>query len=329
MSGKPTPESEMVREYCRIYSNMPTLTLARRLHEDMGLFDSTERARDFVRYYRGERGDKQRNKVDNAGTFTPTTKYECQASHAPTFQPVDLDVTGYGCIMADLHMPYHDKEAIEAAVEHAQKRNATRFLLILGDLLDCYQESAYCRDPRRASLDAELATVYEFLSDMTRMFDTVIFKGGNHERRHQDYIYRHAPALAGIRSLELPQLMGLPELGIEYVSWDSPIYAGEHLTLIHGHEYGRSLFSPVNAARGLFMRALECSITAHYHRTSHHDEADIRGRDISTWSVGCLCDLHPEYARLNKWNHGFMLFETDGADDWNVENHRIVQGRVR
>ena len=85
----------------------------------------------------------------------------------------------------------------------------------------------------------------------------------------------------------------------------------------------------MNAARGLFLRAKACAIGAHSHSTSQHDEPNVRGESLAAWSVGCLCDLHPEYAPLNKWNHGFALLEYRGGDDWEVENKRIVNGRVR
>ena len=35
-----------------------------------------------------------------------------------------------------------------------------------------------------------------------------------------------------------------------------------------------------------------------------------------------------EYARINKWNHGFAGLEFDG-NDFEIENKRIVKGAVR
>jgi hypothetical protein len=43
-----------------------------------------------------------------------------------------------------------------------------------------------------------------------------------------------------------------------------------------------------------------------------------------------LCDLNPEYARVNKWNHGFALVEVAKNKDFEVTNYRISpKGIVR
>ena len=86
--------------------------------------------------------------------------------------------------------------------------------------------------------------------------------------------------------------------------------------------------SPVNPARGLFLKGYECAIESHYHRTSEHTEPTLLDKVITTWSLGCLCDLHPDYAPLNKWNHGFGLLYIDDKG-WKFVNKRIVQGEVR
>ena len=42
----------------------------------------------------------------------------------------------------------------------------------------------------------------------------------------------------------------------------------------------------------------------------------------------CGCGLHPDYARRNRWNHGFATLEFDGDKWWKIHNHRILEGRV-
>lgn len=330
MSNRLSAAGRVALDYAFAFPGTPSRTLAIQLHAlEPELFPSVEHARLHIRRARKERGEKDRISRERSGTTAPCTKYEAAASLAPPFTPYQLETAGYGCIIGDVHIPYHDKGALETAINHAIKRNATDYLLINGDLMDCYQESQYERDPRKRHLAGEVEDTQKFLEQMMRIFGKVIYKGGNHERRHLSYILRNAPALAGLKGVSFPEILTLRDLGVDWVSWDDPIYAGEHLTIIHGQEYGRGTNSPVNAARGIFLKALACTIISHYHRPSHHDETDIRGRCIDTWSIGCLCGLHPEFARLNKWSHGFALFETDGADDWNLEPHRIVQGRVR
>lgn len=47
-----------------------------------------------------------------------------------------------------------------------------------------------------------------------------------------------------------------------------------------------------------------------------------------TWSTGCLCDLHPDYAPLNKWNHGFAFVEVFNGGKFEVQNLFISDGKV-
>ena len=49
---------------------------------------------------------------------------------------------------------------------------------------------------------------------------------------------------------------------------------------------------------------------------------------ITTWSTGCLCDLTPEYARLNRWNHGAAHVEISNGGDFHVTNFRIREGQL-
>ena len=322
--------SKLKRDFVAQYPNMATRPLANKLlREFPELFTDHEAARSSVRYYRGETGSVHRKIAEKSGSLMETSKYSSPDSAKEDYKPHILQVRGNGLLIGDLHIPYHDKSAVDLAVNYAIKMHATDHLIILGDLIDFYQMSKFGKDPTKRSISGEVDVAGKFLKDMTGIFGEVVYKSGNHEKRLQDYVFRNAPALVGVKGVELPIMLDVAKIGITYVNWDVPIYAGDNLTLVHGHEYGRSMFSPVNAARGLFMKALACSITAHYHRPSHHDEPNIRGKDLSTWSIGCMCQLHPEYARLNKWQHGFGLFNFEGGDEWDFSNHRIVNGRVR
>jgi hypothetical protein len=53
----------------------------------------------------------------------------------------------------------------------------------------------------------------------------------------------------------------------------------------------------------------------------------MNGNITTTWSVGCLSELHPMYMPLNKWNHGFAIVDID-KEDFQVTNKRIHNGKV-
>ena len=76
------------------------------------------------------------------------------------------------------------------------------------------------------------------------------------------------------QSLGFSHFLRLEEHGITYIPDNQQIKAGK-LNIIHGHEFGGSFFNPVNAARGLFMRAKASVLAGHNHQTSEHQEGNI------------------------------------------------------
>ena len=67
----------------------------------------------------------------------------------------------------------------------------------------------------------------------------------------------------------------------------------------------------------------------HNHTTSEHTETDMNGKIVTTWSIGCLCGLNPDYMPLNKWNHGFAIVEMDeNGEDYHFKNYRIFNGKI-
>jgi hypothetical protein len=49
---------------------------------------------------------------------------------------------------------------------------------------------------------------------------------------------------------------------------------------------------------------------------------------VTTWSLGCLCELHPAYLPINKWNWGFGIVDIEKGGDFEVRNHTIYKGKV-
>ena len=76
------------------------------------------------------------------------------------------------------------------------------------------------------------------------------------------------------------------------------------------------------------MRSKESSVIGHHHKTSEHTEKSLSGDVVTTWSIGCLCGLSPEYLPFNKWNHGFAFVEVDSDRNYKVHNKRIINGSI-
>jgi predicted phosphodiesterase len=227
-------------------------------------------------------------------------------------------------IMSDMHFPYHNIRAITESLNYGIAKNIDA-ILINGDGLDCYQLSKFNPDPRKRNMAEELDAFGQFL-DIIRNIAPVFWKFGNHCERLERLLIRNAPVLLGIEDFELESLLRCGERKIEVIKDQRIVYIGK-LPIVHGHEL-RLMGVAVNAARSLFLKTKKSALCSHLHQTSSHNESTIDDRLISTWSIGHLGDPHPEYARINKWNHGVGRIEVDGEGNFEVVNLRLINNRL-
>lgn len=331
-----TIKGQVVLEYLEKYSEekigrfMPSLTLARLIYnENMVVFKSIEDARGVIRMYRGQLGKENRNKnIENKyytkkgspGNFIPPQSEEV------SFDEYTLPYRNIG-VISDIHVPYHNEVALKAAMDYLGKQNLD-CLLINGDLIDCYQASRYVKDPRMRTLKFEIDTTNELLDMIQDCLPStkLIFKLGNHDERIETLLFTKAPELLGFPEFEYEQLLHAKERGMMIVKDQRIIKAGK-LSILHGHELGMN-GSSVNPARGAFMKTKQSCLVGHSHVTSEHTETRLDGDIITTWSTGCLCELRPRYARVNRWSHGFAHVTVEGNGDYRVKNLRIWKGKV-
>ena len=321
------------------FPDLPTLTLAKKLIADFPeLYNSVESARGAVRYYRGSKGKRNRE-IRNITDFEPAKQATAMGIPNPFFLPesdepewepyvIPPSVTRL-LVLSDVHIPYHNIEAVTLALQYGKDKGVNGIMLN-GDILDFYGLSSFEKDPRKRRFSEELEMGRQFLRILRKEFDGVpiYFKLGNHEQRYERYLRIKAPELLDVSEFRLDVLLKFGELGIELID-DMRIVHFGRLNIMHGHEFGRSVFSPVNPARGAYMRAKENCIIGHHHQTSSHAEPTMNGKVINTWSTGALCELHPTYMPINKWNRGFAYVEREPDGDFTVHNHTIINGKVR
>ena len=335
MSGsKLSYKREIADEYCDKYPEATTMALARLLHKDYPLdFNSVENARFMIRASRGE-GHKNRRSTAKTRTEKQRKQamaktYQLPESDYNEIHPLHLAKSIRNVLfLTDIHLPYQDNDALKLAIDYgiAEKVDC---VYLNGDTLDIYQASRFTKDRRLRDLAGELEMGRQFLRMLKDTFDCPIyFKIGNHEDRWQKYLMQNAPELLGIAEFKLSNLLRFGELGIVEVLSTQTAYAGK-LALLHGHEFGGTVYSPVNVARGLYTRAKESSICGHHHATSEHTEKSLSGDVVTTWSVGALCGLRPEYLPNNKWNHGFANIRIAKDGNYEVDNLRIIEGKIR
>lgn len=313
---------------CAELPDATSRTLARRLAKEFGC--TIEQARSTIRVVRGTNGKHHKSratspKAKQAAGWAP----KMPPSQAEAWEPFPLDGKRVACL-SDIHVPYHSEQALAAAVTECRKRKADT-LLLNGDTLDFYSISRWIKDPRKRDFKAELEAGKQLLSWLRGKFPRarIVYKVGNHEDRWDHYLWNHAPEICDLPNVQLPQILGMDELGIEYVDNERPCMAGK-LPVFHGHELPKGLTNPVNMARGAFLRMCDTVLVGHGHRTSTHTEPSWEHDETTTWSQGCLCDMSPRYARINKWNHGFAFIDVGAGGDFDLTNYRVnSEGKVR
>lgn len=321
------PITKMAKDLCKRFPDAPARTLARRLVADSNGAITLESARSRIRTFFGVCG-KQRHHLASVkrAARKPGQMFEMPKSKATPFLPVHLDVTGTVGIISDLHVPYHSEKAVLSAINHLKSLGIS-CLVINGDLCDFYSISRWIKDPRKRDFGQEMADCRQMIEQIRKQFPDIpiLLKQGNHEERYDHWLFQHAPELVDEPSISLPKMLKLDEYEVEYVGEHRPVMIGK-LPVLHGHELKNGISAPVNPARGAFMRTLHTVLVGHSHRSSGHCEPDMFGREIFTWSVGCLADLNPDYSRFAKYNHGFAAVHVDKSGAFDVENFRIGSG---
>lgn len=320
-------KADVAREYRKKYGwEMPNLKLARIIYnENKLLFKDVEHARVSVRAIENKLGKKNAYIITKEMPTRPKNPYNLPESDEAIYQPYDLKAKRL-LVLSDIHIPYHNIEALTCAFDFAKSEKPDAILLN-GDTLDFFGLSRFSKDPKARSFAHELKTFKEFMDVIKKTFNAKIyFKIGNHEERYFHFLWMKAHEIVGVEEFELENIIKSRAEGIEIIKDKRIIKAGD-LNIIHGHEFGGSVFSPVNIARGLFLRGKVSAMQGHNHQTSEHTESNMNGEITTTWSLGCLCELNPSYLPINRWNRGFAVVDIDGQN-FEVRNKRIHKGKI-
>ncbi len=340
--GRPKIQKRIVaEEYCTKFKKSATRTLARLLYkENITLYKNYDDARTFINVIRGKSGSFHRNssldkslyeteyKSSNSGNSNP---YKIPESYEIKREPFVLPKANKNIlVISDLHIPYHNIEAITLAIDYGKKENVDT-IIINGDLLDFYMLSRFHKDPRKRKVHEELEAARQFLQVLRFHFKgaNIYFLLGNHDVRYQMWLESKAVDLLGCEEFELGSLLRVGELGIQLIDDKTLIKAGK-LIITHGHLVIRGVFAPVNAARGAYMRAKQSVLIGHTHKISEHTETNMDGEITTTWSTGCLSELSPDYNPFaNGYAHGFAHVKiTDNEGRFSVNNIRIYKGNI-
>jgi hypothetical protein len=338
-------KTSLAREYREKYGmEMPTKKLARIMYSEHPLlFANVEHARVMLRYIEGKSGSKNANiKGIKESIFymeqpRPKNPYDLPKSEEKEYAPYIIEGSQRIAALFDVHCPYHSIEALTAALEWLSEQKPT-ILLIGGDFFDFYGLSRFMKDPDKRSPAEEIRTGVELLQAIFTALQPkkVVFKMGNHDERFEHFLWQKMGEMSGLNDLEELKEITLENIlrrrlgnkfPLDFVGDKRIIKAGD-LNIAHGHEFPSGISSPVNIARGLYLRAKANAICGHHHKTSSHTETTINDEIVITYSVGCLCELHPLYMPINSWNHGVAMITLDDNQKIDVQNKRIRNGKI-
>jgi len=228
-------------------------------------------------------------------------------------------------VLSDIHIPYEDKAALEAALAFGDSFQPD-VITLLGDTVDFYQISSFARSPMKKSVSAELKLTRQFLQDLKYRFTKakIIFYAGNHCSRLDRYLISQASEIYDLVNDLIETKLGFKELDIEYIT--EPFKIGK-LNHLHGHEKGKGMNNPEYITNVVFNFVLDHFICGHFHRSQEKIFKRIDKSIFLGTSVGYLAgDM--EYAQLNKWNQGFATVIYGDRGRFKAQNHKIFNGEV-
>ena len=323
--------TNIILDYLEKFPNAPSRTIAKKIYnENSAFFRDAENVYFRVRYYRGQTGSINRDKLKNTKfqkelkVKVMIQKLQLPESHTKTRNSFTFPT---GCkklgVFGDVHIPYHDNTALEVMFKKFEEEKVDS-IFINGDLLDFYQLSFHEKDPREVHFKGEIEAGKEFLAYIRNRFPDIpiYYITGNHENRFERYLRIKASELLDIDECRLDVILHVAEYRIEYLPFRSKVVFGDY-TIEHGDKIPGA--GGVVPARTLLMRLKSNSIVNHFHKSSESSQR-IYGvgepTNIRAYSLGCMCDLAPEYMEINEWNHGFCIMSKI-KDKVSVSNYKI------
>jgi len=225
---KDTIEEYMTEFIGRDFANR---TLARRIvSENPNLFEpkDVEKVRLSILYKRGAIGPEHlkyarpeyKRDVKSVGDFI---KKHLKKSVEPKNRTFILPKKHKKVlILSDLHIPYHNIESIQIALEYGMEAQVDA-IYINGDLIDFAKISRWAKDPTKPNVQVEVDMVQDFLYGLSCFGLPIYYKMGNHEDRWNAYLLQNAPELYDFDLLQIDTILNLDEFGVELI--DSRVIA--------------------------------------------------------------------------------------------------------
>lgn len=227
-------------------------------------------------------------------------------------------------ILSDIHFPHHDVETLEAVNDRLDENTA---LYLNGDVLDCYEASRFDKKPTIPKMREEFEMFAKWITGVKAK--RIYYKIGNHEERWEKSANKTIFALFKAGSIQwvLEQEFGIKNLTFveskQFARWGD-------VHILHGHEVANGANSPIGIARSVGLKTYSDTIVGHSHVTNSFSFKRIDESFFRVYSQGCACALKTDYARVNRWNNGFIEAEMFDDGDYNIFNWLINEkGRLK
>lgn len=243
-------------------------------------------------------------------------------------EPVVIQgVTKLG-VCNDIHLPYHDKFAVQACFAEFKKRKVDGIYLN-GDIMDLEDVSRFEKMPDGRYLRDEIEVGRSFVKSLRKLFPDIpiYWKDGNHEKRLESFVASKAPELVKLFGMDIPTQLELEEHGIIHVPEHKVAKFGK-LWIAHGHELGLKS-GTVNIARQVRMRVGVNVMFGHWHKNQQDSSRNLADEVHSAWAIGCLAYLKPRYTGvLNQWTQGGATVDLHEDGSFTVNQFQIADGVV-
>jgi predicted phosphodiesterase len=308
---------------------MPTLKLARIMYgKNKLLFSDLENARYTLRAIEGKCNSNV--KVTHRIEARPYNPYKLPDSYQNERKPFTLPTHCNNILLiSDLHIPYHDINAITIALDYGKKQKVNT-IFINGDLIDNAQVSRFERDMSKRSVKQEFDATKQFLVSLRNNFPRaeIYWLKGNHCVRWEKFLSQKVSEIWDDPYFHLEERLRLNEERVKLLDDTVLVKAGK-LSITHGHHIFKGVFAPVSPARGAFLRAKQNLIVGHLHRASQHVETTLDGDIITCYSMSCLCELRPNYSPLvSNSTHGFAHLTIEQGGSYHLRNYQIIDGKI-
>lgn len=229
-------------------------------------------------------------------------------------------------ILPDIQHPYEDTLMFEKILKVIDKTKPDAILQI-GDGIDFPQVSRWTKGTAGEYAPTLQKHIDGFKGLLTQVREvapeaSITWLEGNHDLRLKDFVRSYAAPLTTLRALEVENLFGLEELGVEYVK--GPVNIGTNTYAVHGHESGGYASTP-NAWDLKFIRRYgsdKSIVFGHTHQPFLTTRAYGFAAKVSprfTMNVGSIMDpTHAHYVKDGavQWTMSFGFLRDNGKEVW-------------